>query len=244
VKQIGGATWTWSGDPLEADSRNYLADGFRINGSLDSDTEVVLANVGAASLQGVLLYNWKGITPCPAMLPGCKPCPSSAQVCQGGLHAVCDGSATWKCSSTLDPLPAVATTTTAPPPTTSNAPRLATTTAHPQTSVPPLTTSSTTRESRMKTVPAEATTLRPKHKKDEGSTMQPPAAPVDNSWLSPGSIIAAFCFLLASIAVGATAGCVALHMSPKESSRVAPSAPATSGANDQGGYQVLNQRTG
>lgn len=248
--ELGGATWTWTGDPLKADAERYFVDGFTINGSLHCDAEILVANIGQFTLRGVLVYQWKGISPCPPTLPGCTPCPRSDAVCRDQQQAICDGGAKWKCVSAaqaaaVSQAAADAARTHAPP-----TPMLARTTTSPA----PKRTFLADGEKKVvgsavqpSGAPAMTSFALPKHtfladgenNKQSGSLVQPsagsvmtspaplgfavqhPATPVDNNALSLGSVIATMFFLFASIAVGATAGCVVLHIYGKPRS-VAP----------------------
>lgn len=92
---IGGAMWSWSGDPAVVNAQGLYVDGFRIIGNLHCNMRVTLSNTGSTELQGDLTYTWTGLAPCPHTPPGCRSCPTG--VCSVNYRAVCDGSPSWRC---------------------------------------------------------------------------------------------------------------------------------------------------
>mmetsp|Transcript_48465 Transcript_48465/g.135396 ORF Transcript_48465/g.135396 Transcript_48465/m.135396 type:complete len:554 (-) Transcript_48465:43-1704(-) len=92
---LNGAKWSWSGDPVGADARGFYIDGFRIDGTLTCDVEVILENKHELPIMGEIGYSWGGISPCLDILLGCVPCPSD--VCHNDEEAMCDGTPYWFC---------------------------------------------------------------------------------------------------------------------------------------------------
>eukprot|EP00927_Polykrikos_kofoidii_P039071 TRINITY_DN33502_c0_g1_i1.p1 TRINITY_DN33502_c0_g1~~TRINITY_DN33502_c0_g1_i1.p1 ORF type:complete len:856 (+),score=116.37 TRINITY_DN33502_c0_g1_i1:38-2605(+) len=97
---IGGALWSWTGEPAEADEHGLYQIGFRVIGSLYCDVLVTLSNKRASHVNGILDYSSTGLSRCPNTPPGCGLCPQN--VCNSSEHTVCDGSKFWKCGELAD----------------------------------------------------------------------------------------------------------------------------------------------
>jgi len=96
IATIDGAEWSWSGDPAAANGHGLFIDGFRVNGTIKCDIEVILSNSGSTPLMGDVEYSWTGVSPCPELRPGCVSCPQD--MCHANEFPFCDGSPYWQCA--------------------------------------------------------------------------------------------------------------------------------------------------
>lgn len=92
--QLGGARWSWSGDPDNFTS-GPIRQWLHVDGALSCDVRIAVANQHASVLVGDLQISWSGISPCPEVPRGCAPCPED--VCNHAETAFCDGGRYWDC---------------------------------------------------------------------------------------------------------------------------------------------------
>lgn len=97
--KLDGSHWQWGRDSRSSYGEPF-EEWFRVNGTLPCDIEVSLSNDGRTRLVGDLQYEWSGISPCPEVPLGCRPCSDVEATCSDrGQVAVCDGSPFVQCTT-------------------------------------------------------------------------------------------------------------------------------------------------